>query len=477
LIQVEDLRFTYAGGETPALNGIDLRVNQGDFMLLTGESGSGKTTLARILAGVLGSEDGDLGGSVRFEDIDWLDEIGPSAVGLVQQDPESQVVTLRVEDEVAFGPENLGLDRGEIQSRIKWALGSVGAGRLQGRRVSSLSGGELQKVAIASILALKPRVLILDEPSSSLDLRSAFKLSGVLGSLNSRGMTIIVVEHHYSWVIERVKEVMKIEEGRLVRGKRPVKPATRESPAEPSFNGEINLSLREVRFDYGGKSALSGVTMDLHRGEIIGLMGDNGSGKSTLLLMVMGFLRPSAGSISIEGQPVAATSRIARRVGIVFQNPNHQILESTVRSELLFGPRNFGFEHGEADRMVGETLEETGLSRYANENPHRLSMGEKRRVNVGSVTIYGPAIYLLDEPFVGQDPGNTSRIMKILRSRVETGSSCLISTHDPDFALRNCNRIAFLREGALAHLGRPLEVFKRLQKEGEDWYLPNRVNR
>lgn len=230
--------------------------------------------------------------------------------------------------------------------------------------------------------------------------------------------------------------------------------------------------MRGVSFDYGGEDALCGVTMDLHRGEIIGLMGDNGSGKSTMLLMVMGFIRPSAGSISIGGQPVAVTSRISERAGIVFQNPNHQILESTVKRELLFGPRNFGVDHGEADRMVRNTLEETGLSRYADENPHRLSMGEKRRVNVGSVTIYDPAIYLLDEPFVGQDPGNTSRIMKILRSRVERGSSCLISTHDPDFALRNCNRIAFLREGTLVHLGRPLEVFARLEEEGEEWYLP-----
>lgn len=479
MIEIEDLSFTYRGSARPTLKGLDLRVKRGEFLLLVGESGSGKTTLAKILAGFLGPGQGSMEGSVRVGGDDPRRASGrpEPVVGLVQQDPESQVVTLRVQDEVAFGPENFGLDREEVRARVDWALKSVRADGLVDRDVSTLSGGEIQKVAIASILALRPRILILDEPSSSLDPRSAYQLAEILGALNSGGITVIVVEHHYAWIVSKVRRVLRLSEGALApvdsgsAGEGPRLPG----PAPGVPGGAVTtLSMRNVSFEYDGVSALRGVSFDLHRGEVLGLMGDNGSGKSTMLLVVMGFLAPSRGSITLGGRPLTMTSRLSETVGVVFQNPNHQILESTVRKELLFGPRNFGMDPEERERKVGEMLAELGLSRYQEESPHRLSLGEKRRLNVGSVAIYDPAIYLLDEPFIGQDSINTSRIMELIRDRVGRGSSCIIATHHPDFVLENCDRVAFLRDGSVSHLGHPLEVFADLQEEGQDWYLPSR---
>jgi energy-coupling factor transporter ATP-binding protein EcfA2 len=478
LIEISGLSFTYRGGTGPTLRGLNLRVERGEFLLLVGDSGSGKTTLAKILAGFLGSGQGSMEGTVRVggDDPQRGSSAPEPAVGLVQQDPESQVVTLRVEDEVAFGPENFGLDREEIRARVRWALGSVRADGLIDREVSTLSGGEVQKVAIASILALRPRILILDEPSSSLDPRSAYQLAEILGALNSGGVTVIVVEHHYAWIMPKVQRVLRLSEGALapldsgVRGKRP--PLPKAAPRVQVGAG-TSLSMRNVSFEYDAVSALRGVSLDLQRGEILGLMGDNGSGKSTMLLVIMGFLSPSQGSITLNGRPLMMTSRISERVGIVFQNPNHQILESTVRKELLFGPRNFGMDPRESERRAQGMLEELGLSRYREDNPHRLSLGEKRRLNVGSVAIYDPAIYLLDEPFIGQDDGNTSRIMGLIQDRVGRGSSCVIATHHPDFVWEHCDRVAFLRDGSISHLGHPLDVFTGLEEEGQKWYLPS----
>ena len=227
MIEIDGLSFTYRGAAGCTLKGLDLRVERGEFLLLVGESGSGKTTLAKILAGFLGPGQGSMEGSVRVGGDDpQRGSGGPEpVVGLVQQDPESQVVTLRVQDEVAFGPENFGLDREEVRARVDWALKSVRADGLIDRDVSTLSGGEVQKVAIASIMALRPRVLILDEPSSSLDPRSAFQLADILGALNSGGMTVIVVEHHYAWIMRRVRRILRLSEGALA-------PVVSELPGE-----------------------------------------------------------------------------------------------------------------------------------------------------------------------------------------------------------------------------------------------------
>jgi len=237
--------------------------------------------------------------------------------------------------------------------------------------------------------------------------------------------------------------------------------------------GKPILSLDRISFAYEGRMVLRDVSLGIHGGEVTGLMGDNGSGKSTLLLIIMGLLKPCGGSIRLPDDKVRPTTLLARQVGLVFQNPNHQIFESTVNEEILFGPRNFGIPGQEADSRASSMLEDLGLGERRDSSPHLLSLGEKRRLNVGSVTVYDPNLYLLDEPFVGQDPGNVERIMAIMRERVNRGASCMVVTHDADFALRSCDRIAFLKDARMLVQGVPWEVFSFLQKEGEGWYLPS----
>lgn len=482
MIEFQGLSFRYPGGGLPALRDISLRIPDGAVYLIIGESGSGKTTLAKVLSGFLGPEDGDMTGRVT---IDGMDIHGVprrnlvDLVGLVQQDPESQMVTLNVEDEVAFGLENRGMERGEMASRISWALQAAGAEGLAGRSIATLSGGELQKIAIASIIALRPRVLVLDEPTSSLDPPSAWKLEEVLGELSSKGITVVVIEHRYSWMAHISTGMAVLSEGQISAVCSPamVERVSRRSP--PSMSRVETpalkpiLSLDRISFAYEGRMALRDVSLDIHAGEVIGVMGDNGSGKSTLLYIIMGLLKPCGGSIRFPDGGVRTTSLLARHVGMVFQNPNHQIFESTVNEEILFGPRNFGMPKQEAESRTNGMLEVIGLRSRRDSSPHLLSLGEKRRLNVGSVAVYDPDLYLLDEPFVGQDPANVERIMAIVRERVKRGASCMVVTHDPDFALQTCDRIAFLREARMFVQGVPSEVFSFLQKEGEGWYLPS----
>lgn len=481
MIEFEDLTFKYRGSGRPALNSIDLRIESGEFLLITGESGSGKTTLARLMTGFLGPEDGKVSGRVRVDG----KEVHPARMegvetGLVQQDPESQMVTLNVVDEVAFGPENLGLEIDEIRERVSWALESCGASHLVGRSISTLSGGELQRIAIASILAIRPKVLILDEPTSSLDPRSAWEIGDVLQSLNSQGLTVVVIEHRYSWVAGKANRMVTLSHGRIssIADRLQIvqtawrSPAVRRRQEAPAQSYPI-VSLKDVSFRHGDRDILRDVTLDVKSGEVFALMGDNGSGKTTLLHILMGFLKPHHGSVVVCGGAGKKTSQIARQVGMVFQNPNHQILESTVQDEIMFGPKNFGIPMEEAEEGVKNMLDGLGLSDYRGDSPYRLSLGEKRRLNVGSVAVYEPEVYLLDEPFVGQDRGNVKRIMELVRSRIERGSSCIVVTHEPDFVIENCDRAAFLKEGRLVACDEPERVFSFLEGAGERWYLPS----
>ncbi len=481
MIEFEKVTFRYRGSDRPALNGVDLNIRAGEMFLIVGFSGSGKTTLARLMAGSLGPDEGEIVGRVKVEGEEIIgarrQELA-DRVGLVQQDPESQVVTLNVEDEIAFGLENLGFPVGEIKERIEEVLDAVGSRNLQDRSVNSLSGGELQRIAIASILALRPRVLILDEPTSSLDPPSIWQLGQLLGELNKAGQTIVVIEHRYSWILPRCSRIADLHEGQI---NRVLAPSMIDGmPSEPPDDGRTDrspgntvVSLRDVSFDYDGREALSRVSLDLREGEILGLMGDNGSGKTTLLMVILGILKPTKGCVLLRGVPVGRTSDLARNVGLVFQNPNHQIFESTVMDEVLFGPRNFGLAEQETRSKANALLQGSGLAEHAHESPHRLSMGEKRRLNVASVAVYEPRIFLLDEPFVGQDRANVDRIMDLMRCRAKQGSSVLLVAHDPDLIAHNCDRMAFLEAGKVAAVGEPRKVFSYLGSIGQVWYLPS----
>jgi energy-coupling factor transporter ATP-binding protein EcfA2 len=318
--------------------------------------------------------------------------------------------------------------------------------------------------------------LILDEPTSSLDPGSSRAIGEILGALREEGITIVVIEHRIGWIKDRVDRMARISNGRIASIQKGAVTFSARSPRpkiEPATQGDPVISIRNLSFSYDGRHALDDVTLDVHRGETIALMGDNGAGKSTLLMLLMGFMKPDGGSLGIHGIG-GRTSLISKHMGFLFQNPNHQIIESTVGKDILLAPRNFGMEGTEElDRRLTALIEDLGLSGMVDTSPYRLSLGEKRRLNFGSVDIYQPGIYLLDEPFIGQDDSNVEMIMSLVHRRVDNGGSCLLATHDPDLVDEHCDRVAFLEKGSLAYLGKPGEVFVKLEDAGLGWYLPS----
>ncbi len=436
MIEVRNYSFRY---ETEwVLKNINLNL-QRELIVITGKSGSGKSTLALSIAGFL-KDKGEKEGEILFcgknvEEFD-LFELA-QRIGMVQQDPESQICTLKVEDEIAFGLENLCHDKKEIEKRIDWALSIVSGDYLRKRDTASLSGGEKQKVAIASILAMKPDIIIFDEPTSNLDIETTKEIMRVIKKIKEKAdVSAIVIEHKWKHIYSYADRLYEMDSGTLKEIGKPREIVYQGYKNEP---GEPLLEIKNLAFSYD-KTILDNLNLTVNEGEIVGIMGSNGSGKTTLLLCVMNFLEYT-GDILLRGESLRKRKpfHIAKEVGFIFQNPNHQIFENTVFKEAAFAPRNFGMMVN-----VDTLLERSDLIHYKESNPFRLSHGEKRRLNLVSVLSYSPQVILLDEPFIGQDYENVQKIMDIMR-----GKTCLVVLHDPFIAEAFCNRAYELKGGSL----------------------------
>lgn len=405
-------------------------------------------------------------------------------VSLVQQDPEGQLCTLTVRDEVAFGPENLDLPVEEVLRRVDGALAAVDCRHLMDRGIFQLSGGEQQRIAIASVLAMEPEVLILDEPSSSLDPAAAMEIWPTIERLRTgRGMTIVVVEHKLGPLLPLADRLIVMKGGEIVLDGPPDRaygqymemlgqPSTPPPRAgTPEACARESIRVRDLRFSYGRKEILRGVSLDAGAGEIVGIVGANGSGKTTFLNCLTGLLAPSSGEISIEGIDVrrSRTSTLARKVGFIFQNPNHQLFENTVAGEVSFACRNFGIDGEAASRQV---LEEYGLAGYAGRHPLKLSHGEKRRLNLCSVLPHDPAVILLDEPFIGQDAVNTARIVGDLMGLKGAGKTILMVAHDMDVVYRHCDQVVLFDGGRVLVDDVPARARAAIEALGKRAFLP-----
>jgi energy-coupling factor transport system ATP-binding protein len=481
MIEIDHFTFQYDGNPTPSLLDIDLKIAEGEFVVIAGPSGCGKSTLALALGGFLfrqyaGRAEGQVfvdGMDVRRRPLYDIAEV----VGLVQQNPENQFCTLNVADELAFGLENRLAPRSQIAERIQWALEAVGAVELADRPLETLSGGERQKIAIAAMLAQRPRLLILDEPTSNLDPTATNAVLEVVARLRQQtGLTIVIIEHKTAYLARFAPRVMLMREGRIVADGQPALPslpAMRLRP--PAVRGdELLVSARGLALGYEpGKPLLRDLDLEIRAGEFVALMGDNGSGKSTLLRALLGLIEPSAGTLRVLGNPLPGTpvSALARGVGLVFQNPDHQLFAESVWEEALFAPRNFQLG-GEAERRAASLLEAYGLSPYRQRHPHRLSYGEKRRLNLASVLSYAPRLLLLDEPLIGQDPANAAFLMEQLAEFAARGGAVLASTHDPETTARYATRALFLEGGRLALDAPPPQLFAELRSRGRYPYLP-----
>lgn len=496
-ISIRGLSFAFYNSERKSLDGIDLSVGEGEFVAITGPSGCGKSTLAAVIGGYIPHViEGKLQGAVNVCGYDTAKASLPdfaTLVGIVQQDPESQLCTLSVDDEVAFGPENLALPPEEVQKRIDESLALAMADHLRGRCIFELSGGEKQRVAIASVLAMKPSVLILDEPTSNLDPSSTAEVLAAISLLKARtGLTVLVIEHKLDKVLPFADRLIVMDQGKIVLDGQPddvlgtyrskmskigiLLPdrSIRHYPAVAAKAHNETIQIAGLSFAYAGKEVLHDISFTASPGEIIGILGPNGSGKTTFLNHLLGINKPGSGTVVVTGADTRSKkiSALARKVGYVFQNPNHQLFERTVEAEAAFACINFGIPREETDRRVQAELEQYGLSRYASRHPLGLSFGEKRRLNLCSVLPHGPDIIVLDEPFVGQDYINIARMMSDLEALRAAGKTVILVSHDIDMAYRYCDRIVLFSDGNILADDSPGEAERRIRALGFMDYVP-----
>lgn len=493
-IEIANLGFTYPSRQTPTLQGITTRVPSGSFVLLTGPTGCGKSTLLRTLNGLIPhASAGTLTGRVLLNGKHLATQ--PIAttcqqVALLFQDPEDQLFCTLVEDEVAFGLENLEIPAQKIKERIAFALKQVGLLGFQDREISSLSGGQKQRVALAAICAMQPQVLLLDEPTSHLDPQGTRDILDIVAKLNTElGITVVLATHRTKEVASLCDRVWLMDEGQLCLDlpkmdafqdlapyqrlgvQIPVSdtaPPTTRLPSQtiPTVApSEIcSLSIRELHFRYPNtdKDAVHAVSCEIQNGEVVSIMGSNGSGKTTLIHLIAGLLRPSFGKLAIAGEEFARVKlhQLAGKVGIVFQNPDLLLQAKTVRDEVAFGPRNLRFPTKTLEERVNKTLTRFDLSHLAAEAPYALSRGQRQRTAVASTFSLHPELFLLDEPTTGQDAQHLYQLMDELCDEIRRENKTLIfATHDPDLTLKYADRLLLLCDGKVIFDGVPDTAF------------------
>ena len=459
----------HAGRLRWAVSELDVRIEPGERVLLLGASGAGKSTLLQALAGILGGDDdGEQRGELLIDGRPPAEARGRA--GLVLQDPDSQVILARVGDDVAFGCENLGLPREEIWRRVEESLDAVGLDLPLEESTSILSGGQKQRLALAGVLAMHPGLLLLDEPTANLDPAGVTEVRSAVERVLARtGATLVVVEHRVPvWLplIDRVivlspdgglladgtpAEVLATqgrslaEAGVWVPGFPPALPARRGKPGTSLLSTErLSVGRRGVGRRSAERDSVvqTDVALEIAAGTATAITGPNGSGKTTLGLTLAGLLPPLAGEVTASEalrdgagpHPIHWKSReLLTRIGTVFQEPEHQLLASTVAGELAIGPHALKLPQPEVDRRVDELLQRLRLDHLAAANPFTLSGGEKRRLSVATVLATKPRVLVLDEPTFGQDSRTWQEQLALLAELLDEGSAIVAMTHDTLF--------------------------------------------
>ncbi|MDP9864760.1 MULTISPECIES: ABC transporter ATP-binding protein [Streptosporangium] len=507
IIELRGASVRYQTTGRQVLAGVDLAVGPGDLALVSGPSGGGKSTLLRLLNGLVPHAyrtevTGEVlvgGRPVAEQSVRQLSTI----VGTLLQDPRKQIVGTTVDAELAFGPENLGLPRAEIRRRIGEVADRVGIRHLLGRATAELSGGELQLVAFAGVLVMRPRAVLVDEPLANLDLAAGLRLMRELRRFVDEGGAAVVVEHRVEEILRFAPtQVLYLEGGRSgyagdVAGflasapvahvklpfetlvaraaELPDAPAGLTRPghaAEPPAarpggpavrdgrDTAARLDYRGASLGYGGRAVLNGVDLALGGGERVAVLGRNGAGKSTLLRAAVRLLEPLRGTVHVDGAPVTerSTRELATTFGYVFQNPGQALFCATVGDELAFGPRNLGRPEEEIRRVSEEALRAMLLDDEADvmeRSPRTLSFGQQRRLTVALALAMRPRTLILDEPTAGQDLHTTTRFMTQVLGAVE---SVYFITHDVDLALTSADRIVVVDGGRVVADAPPAEL-------------------
>ena len=489
-LTVENLSFSYRSRPERALQEVSLTLHTGELLLVAGSSGCGKTTLIRCINGLIPrSYKGELQGRVLLQ---GQDTAGMSLahisqrVGTVLQDPDRQILGAHVFTEVAFGLENLGLPRAEIRQRVDETLRYLGISRLRDRETFHLSGGEKQKIALAGVLAMRPAMLLLDEPLASLDPASAQESLALFRRLADEGVSILLVEH-------RVEDALAIQPDRVIFMKdsriayegppagmteavdyhqvklpAPIIMQRAQADPPPAFAPALKpdgqeplVAFEDVGFSYeeGGPEVIHGVNFTIRRGDIVAVLGPNGAGKTTLVKHAIGLLKPRCGRVLVEGRDTRELSvaQIAHTLGYVFQSPSHMLFAATVREELAFGPKNLRYTTEKIEQGTHRALEIVNLQGSEDYPPLALSFGQQKRVSIAAILAMYSKILVMDEPTAGQDYWNYRAFMDAIL-QMPGFEAVLFITHDLDLAISYANRVILLRDGTVAAEGAPAEV-------------------
>ena len=547
IIEVKDVTFTYSGAQRHALERVSLAVAEGEFVGIIGPSGAGKSTLAGVMSGAVPHHfAGELYGACLVDGKDTCEVTLTDVsrlVGSVLQDIDAQFVASNVRDELLFGLENFGVAHDEIPARMQQALETVGIEDLRDREIATLSGGQKQKVAIATILALRPRVLVLDEPTAALDPVSSTLVFETLREVNrSAGITVVVIEQKVALLSEYCSRVMVLDQGKLVfddtprkvfsHGERlreigvdsprvarvsnslaaaglcePGEPALSvdeaaalvarivgegvrgavvegacaasavpstpsnatvcdssiggDSAASSACTGEPVARFEGVGYSYpGGGASVRALDFEVFPGEIVGIVGQNGAGKTTLTKLLNGLLKPAEGNVVVAGLNTreVPTSRIARHVSTLFQNPDRQICKDTVLDEVAFGLLLRGVSSNEASARAKATCERFGLP--LDEVPFSLSRGQRQMIALASVVVGEPQVIVLDEPTSGLDYRECMTVMvEIVRDMAAAGSAVVMVCHDMEVVSDFADRLVVMANGEILGRGTCADVF------------------
>ena len=440
LVRVDGLTFAYPGATVPALREATLEIDDGEIVAVLGPSGSGKSTLLRALSGLVPHfHGGRFAGRVEVAGRDTRRSRPAELAGTVAtvfQDPEDQTVMTLVANEVAFGLENLGVPAAEIWARVGEALDAVGAGHLRARRVTELSGGELQRVCLASALALRPRLLVLDEPTSQLDPQAA---EDFLACVERLGAAVVLSEHRVERALGVADRVLFVDAGQIVLDAPTAQAFSWLAAHRPAYAGrgaapdahepsDFVVKMENIWFSYGADRVLEAVRLEVRRGEVVTLDGANGSGKTTLAKIAAGLVAPDSGLVRRTG-----------RVGYLSQDPGRYVVCETALEEV----RLSGVDADRARTM----LERVDLGQAASRHPRDLSSGERERLGLAAVAVSEPDLLVLDEPTRGVDPDRKAALAEWLLAYAAAGHGVLVVTHDREFPAHR--RVTLAREEVL----------------------------
>jgi len=523
IISIQNLSFSYPASPNPVIEDICLEIREREWISMMGPTGAGKSTFSLCLNGLVPHmQNGKWEGGVFVHGKNTTESSIPylsSKVGVIFQDFNTQLFSSQVKLEIAFGMENFCIPQDQMQKRVEELLEDFDLMKYANTHPEELSGGERQRLAIASVLALSPRILVLDEPTTDLDPLNKEKLLSIIQKRHQEGLTILWIDHETELAFESDR-LLIMDQGKIAqdtsfrefflnpalssryairqpdiprlynekmgekmpvnfrdimdtarKDKRPLgwklsKERQRAYWASRTHapSDKILIQMEELEYTYPNRTkALKGISMDIRQGEFLAILGQNGSGKTTLAKHLNGLLKPTKGRVIVNGKDTKTQSiyELSKDVGYCFQNPDNQIFASTVLEEVSFGPKNYQFSPSRISRYVNEALEAVDLIGYEHQDPFILTKGERQRIAVASILSMKPDIMIFDEPTTGLDYAQTVRMMELMNRLNQAGCTIIIITHAMWVAARYARRCVVISEGKISIDGGTHEVFAR----------------